>query len=144
MKGVRIRVMNCRKMATAMRVLLGKETKPVSPEARAKSAVRTLARVRETEPSAWEGIAADLEALVVCDCPPTGHPLTAATREERGKELVARLKDVVVRVSEVGEGTGDLSATAKGAAALAAREVVLAVGRLATPGDIATGVVRSA
>lgn len=56
---------------------------------------------------------------------------------EQGRAEAAR------RVGEVGEGTGELPVAAKGAATLAAREVVLAVGRLATPGDIATGVVRA-
>lgn len=144
--GVRLEEMNCPKLAKAVRIIMDKPVRVVPPEARAKSAIRTLARIRDTEPAAWEALAADL-ATIGCkpcdDCPPTGHPLTAATADERAKELVVRLADVVARVGEVVETSGALSASARGAAIGAAKGVLLAIDRLPAMGDIATATIRA-
>lgn len=145
-EGVCLREMNCPKLARAIRILLGTPAATRTPMERAQASVRSLARVKATQPATWEAIAPEL-ATIGCrpceECPPTGHPLEGATREERGKELVVRLADVVERVGEVAVGAGELSRAAREAAITAAKGVLLAVDRLAATGDFATGVVRA-
>lgn len=129
--GKRLRDLPCHGVRAAVSRLAGRGPKATTPAERARRAAASLTRMKVNDPEGWEALRAEVSRLLGEEKRPCEErPLAAATRDDRGREAVPRIKATVALIQSIAQGTGEMTMPVKAQVLEASQLVWRAAGTL--------------